>query len=347
MRLSELAKILDLRLQGEDATFTGLNTLEAADSGQISFLANPKYAHLLEKTNALAVIVDEAHAPKVRCALVSKNPYYDFARTASFFTHKHSNFTGVSELAFVHSTAELGQGCVVHPFAYVSEGAKIGAGTVLYPHSFVGLNATIGDNCTVYPSAVIMATVKVGNNCTIQPGAVLGTDGFGFARVGGQMQKVPQIGTVVLQDGAEIGANSCVDRATLSATVIGKDTKLDNLVQIGHNVTTGEQCLIIAQVGIAGSTSLGNRVTLAGQAGVAGHLHINDDVTVGPQAGIAKDIPAGVTGSGTPFMDHSTFLRMCLTLPKIPTMHKKIQDLERELSSIKQLLESNTLKEKE
>ncbi len=338
MRLSDLAKSLGMRLEGDDADFTGLNTLEAANATEVSFLANPKYAQLLSSTKAVAVIVDEAHASKVKCALVSQNPYYDFSRAATLFVHQHTTFTGISELAFIHPKAVIGKNCTIHPFAYISEGAKIGDNCVIFPHTFIGLNAQLGDSCVMYPSAVVMASVRIGNRCFLQAGSVIGTDGFGFVRVAGQMQKIPQIGTVILEDGVDIGANSCVDRATLNATRIGKDTKLDNLVQIGHNVSVGEQCLIISQVGIAGSTSIGSRVTLAGQAGLSGHLKIADDVTVGPQSGVAKDIPAGTIGAGSPFMEQSAFLRMALTLPKLPIMNKKIAELEKELALLKEQL---------
>lgn len=347
MQLSELARKLGMTLRGADAPFTGLNTLEAASPTEVSFLANPRYAHLLSSTRAQAVIVDEAHAGQVACALVSANPYYDFARAASFFVHTHTTFTGISDQAFIHPTAALGPGCTVHPFAYVGEGAVIGEGTVLFPGVYVGVHARIGAGCTLYPHVVVMAGVTVGNNCTLNPGVVLGTDGFGFTRVAGTIQKVPQIGTVRLDDYVDIGANSCVDRATLNATVIGKNSKIDNLVQIGHNVTVGEQCMLIAQVGIAGSTRVGDRVTMAGQAGIAGHIQIGDDATIGPQSGVPQDLPAGVTGSGSPFMETTKFLRTSLTLPKLPEMYRKIQRLEKEIAELKELVASTAKKEEE
>ena len=347
MQLSELARKLGMTLCGADAPFTGLNTLEAASPTEVSFLANPRYAHLLSSTKAQAVIVDEAHAGQVACALISANPYYDFARAASFFVHTHTTYTGISEQAFIHPTAVLGAGCTVHPFAYIAEGAVIGEGTVLFPGVYVGFNASLGTRCILYPNVVVMAGVTVGNNCILNPGVVLGTDGFGFTRVAGVIQKVPQIGTVRIADDVDIGANSCIDRATLNATTIAKNTKIDNLVQVGHNVTVGEQSMLIAQVGIAGSTKIGNRVTLAGQAGVAGHISIGDDATIGPQSGVPQDVPPGITGSGTPFMETTKFLRTSLTLPKIPEMYRKIQRLEKELADLKALVGSCARKEEE
>ena len=216
--------------------------------------------------------------------------------------------------------------------------AGIGSGTRIFPGAYVGDDCVVGSNCTIYPNAVLMAGVEIGDNCTINAGAVLGTDGFGFAMMGGTMQKIPQIGTVYLASGVDFGANACVDRATLGVTSIGKDTKVDNLVQIGHNVTVGENCLLISQVGIAGSTKVGNRVTLAGQVGVAGHLDIGDDVVIGPQAGVPKDIPAGTTGSGSPFMEGRTFMRNAVLQPKLPELFRRVQELEKELARLKKLL---------
>lgn len=345
MLLSELAARLNLTLKGEDGEFTGLNSLEAASETEISFLANPKYAHLLGQTRARAVIVSENVAPAVKTALISDNPYRDFARTAAFFVRRESGFSGISPLAVIHPEAKLGEGCAVHPHAHVGARSVLGDGCVLFPGAYVGEDCVFGKGCVLYPNAVALSGVEFGDECVLQPGAVVGADGFGFVRMAGQMQKIPQIGTVRLNDRVEIGANSCVDRATLGATRIDKDTKLDNLVQIGHNVALGEQCLIISQVGIAGSAKVGNRVTLAGQAGIAGHLTIGDDVTVGPQAGVGKTIPAGVTGSGSPFIEGSTYMRSAVLISKLPDINRRVQQLEKELAAMKELLAAHLPKE--
>ena len=271
-------------------------------------------------------------------ALVSANPYYDFARAASLFVRKQGEFEGVSELAVVHPTARLGNGCAVHPHAHVGARSRLGEGCLLFPGVYIGEDCVIGANCVVYPNAVILAGVELGDNCVINAGAVIGTDGFGFQRVDGIMRKVPQIGTVRLAKGVDVGANTCIDRSTLGATVVGADSKLDNLVQIGHNVSLGEQCLIISQVGIAGSTKVGDRVTMAGQAGIAGHLNIGDDVTIGPQAGVPKDIAPGVSGSGSPFMEGRTFMRTAVLIPRLPELYRRIQQLEAELASLREQL---------
>ncbi len=336
--LSALAAHLGLALKGEDCEFSGLNTLEAATEHEVSFLANPRYTHFLGTTRACAVIVAPGFADHVQRALISSNPYFDFARASALFVRKQGEFSGISEQAVIHPTAVLGEGCVVHPFAHIGPRARLGAGCVLFPGAYIGEDCVLGKGCVLYPHAVVLAGVTLGDACVLHSGAVLGTDGFGFTRVAGTMQKVPQIGTVTLADGVDVGANACIDRSTLGSTSIGKDTKLDNLVQIGHNVTLGEQCLIISQVGIAGSTKVGDRVTMAGQAGIAGHLTIGDDVTIGPQAGVPKDIPAGVTGSGAPFMEGRTFMRSAVLIPKLPEMQRRIQQLEKELAALKEFV---------
>ncbi len=336
--LSFLAEKLGLTLVGEDAAFTGLNTLEAAGETEVAFLANPKYAQFLETTKACAVIVDKEHAQRCRRALISDNPYRDFAAAASFFVRKQGLECGISELAHIDASAELGPGVVVHPFAFIGSGAKLGAGCRIFPGAYVGEDCRLGPGCTLYPNAVLMAGVELGAGCTINAGAVVGADGFGFAMMDGKMQKIPQIGTVRLADGVDLGANTCIDRATLGATAIGKDTKIDNLVQIGHNVRVGENCLLISQVGIAGSTRVGDRVTMAGQVGVSGHLNIGDDVVIGPKSGVAKDIPAKTTGSGAPFMEGRTYMRHAVLQPKLPEIYRRFQELEKEVARLKALL---------
>lgn len=337
LTLAKLAAMLGMTLQGEDREFTGLNTLQDASEDEVSFLANPRYVQYLGSTRACAVIVAPEYAGQVKTALVSKNPYVDFARAATLFQRGHGEFQGISEQAWIAPDAELGENCVVHPFARIGGRSRIGQGTVIFPGVYVGEDCVIGESCVLYPNSVVMAGVVMGDNCVLNPGAVLGADGFGFVRSGGAMRKIPQIGTVTLADGVDVGANSCIDRAALGATSIGTDTKIDNLVQIGHNVRLGEQCLIISQVGIAGSTRLGDRVTIAGQAGLAGHLNIGDDVVVGSQSGVPRDIPAGTVGSGTPFVDEGVFRRLLITLPKLPDMYRRLKLLEKELAALKEL----------
>ena len=342
MKLSELASTLGLEFAGTDGEFTGLNTLENATETEVSFLANPKYVHFLHQTRAAAVIVAREFADSVPNALVSENPYFDFARAGALFDRKQGLFQGISPLASVDATAQLDEHCTVYPHAYIGPHAQVGKNTEIFAGAYVGEHAVVGENCRILPNAVIMAGIAVGNGCVIKPGAVLGADGFGYVLVGGEMQKIPQIGTVNIADGVHIGANTCIDKATLGATTVGKDTKIDNLVQLGHNVQVGENCFIISQVGVAGSARIGNRATLAGQVGVAGHLSIGDDVTIGPQSGIAKDIPAGSKGGGSPFMPENTFMRSMVLAPRLPEIFQRVKRLEKELEDLKKLVRNDT-----
>ena len=335
---SFVAQTLGLVLKGEDREITGINTLEKAGPGDLSFLANPKYVQFLSGTRAGAVIVSEEYADKVSCALVSANPYLDFAKAVGFFAKPQGTLFGVSDLAFVDKDAELGENVTVYPFAFVGPHAKIGANCKIFPGSYVGERCVLGEGTILYPNAVLYAGTVLGKGCIVHAGAVLGADGFGFVRTPMGVQKIPQIGTVTVGADVEVGANTTVDRAVLGATSLGDSTKLDNLVQVGHNVTIGKESFIISQVGISGSTKIGDRVTLAGQVGVAGHLTIGNDVTVGPQAGIPKDIPDGLTCGGSPCVDGKTYMRTLAVMPKLPDMYKRIGHLENEIKELKALL---------
>ncbi|MCL1916415.1 MAG: UDP-3-O-(3-hydroxymyristoyl)glucosamine N-acyltransferase [Desulfovibrionaceae bacterium] len=334
-QLRFIAQELGLVLQGDDVSIRGMNTLEEAGPHELSFLANPKYTPQLAETKAAAVILTPKHAGKVRRALISANPYHDFARALALFTRREGTFAGVSPLAFVHPEALLGDGCTLYPFAYVGARAILGAGCTLYPGVYVGEDCRLGDGCTLYPNVTLMSAVELGRECVLHAGAVLGTDGFGFTRMGDGIQKIPQNGFVRLGDRVEIGANSAVDRGALGPTCIGDDSKLDNLIQVGHNVRLGKRNLIVAQVGIAGSSSSGDDVTIAGQAAVSGHLRIGARAVIGPRAGVPHDVPEDFKGGGTPLMDGQTFLRVLALTPKLPDLHKTVKKLEQDVDKLK------------
>lgn len=335
---SFIAEKLGLTLRGEDREIAGINTLENAGPGDISFLANPKYAQFLSTTRAGAVIVSEEYAGEVATALVSANPYFDFARAVGFFAKPQGGFTGVSELASLDKDARLGNNVTIYPFVYVGPRTVIGDDCRVFPGCYIGEDCIVGAGSVLYPNSVLMAGTVLGKGCTLHPGAVLGADGFGFVRTPMGIQKIPQIGTVGIGDGVEIGANAAVDRAVLGVTSIGDNTKVDNLVQLGHNVAVGKECFIVSQVGVSGSTKIGDRATLAGQVGIAGHLSIGNDVTIGPQSGVAKDIPAKTTCGGTPCVDGKTYMRTLVTMPKLPDMYKRLNQLEGEVKALKGLL---------
>lgn len=336
MLLSEIATRLGLTLMGGDAEITGVNTLADASPSELSFLANPKYAAQLETTRAAAVIVSAGQAPEDRTCLVSANPYLDFARSVQLFATPQGQFLGVSELAFVHPEASVDAAASVAPFAYIGPGAVIGARARIFSGVYIGENCVVDEDSTIYPNCSLMAGTQVGKRVILHAGTVLGSDGFGFAQTGAGMTKFPQIGRTVIEDDVEIGANTTIDRAALGETRIGQGTKIDNLVQLGHNVRVGRNCIIVAQVGIAGSTSLGDGVVLAGQVGVAGHIHLADGCRIGAKSGVGKDVPERQDLSGIPAMPHGTFLRSSAIVPKLPEMKRRLSKLEKELAALRE-----------
>lgn len=335
LTLGDLAERLGAELVG-DATVVvhGAAALDAAGPGQLSFLHNPKYRMLLEATRASAVIV----GPKDRVAgknlLVAANPYLVFARALTLLHPPEHPRRGVEPGAHVHPTARLGPGVTALGGAAVEEGAEVGDGTVLYPGAYVGRGARVGRDCVLYPNVVVREGCVLGDRVILQPGAVIGSDGFGYARDGARQVKIPQVGVVVLEDDVEVGAGTTIDRAALGETRIGRGTKIDNLVQVGHNVVVGEDCLLVAQSGVAGSTRLGNRVILAAQAGIVGHLCVGDGAIVGGQAGVHSDLPAGTVVSGSPAFDHREWLKAQPVVRRLPELRSRVRELERRLREI-------------
>ena len=332
MLLSDLALQLGLELCGPDLEICGVNTLDAAGPEELSFFANPNYRVQLEKTRAGAVIVDQAHAHIVKNPLLSSSPYLDFVRAVQLFAKSQDKFQGQSELAYIAPSAQIDSSVCVHPHVYIAEGVKIGAGSRIFAGAYIGENCHIGRDCLVYPHVVLMADTHVGNNVILHPGVVLGSDGFGFASSEQGAVKFPQVGKVVIEDNVEIGANTCIDRAALGETRIEAGCKIDNLVQIGHNVRVGKDSLLVAQVGIAGSTVVGKNVILAGQVGVSGHLHIADGCRVGAKSGIARSLTDQEIVSGIPAISHRNWLKSNTLFVRLPELLNRIKKLEKELA---------------
>lgn len=333
MKLSHLASQLGLEYTGDgDLEITGLNSLEEATGTELSFFSNPKFRGLLEQTKAGAVVAPAEAKEFIPNCLISDNPYFDFARAGFVFARPQGEETGISNKAHIDPTAVLGEGCVVYPFAFIGPRVQLGKGCKVFPGAYIGEESVLGDKVIVYPNAVIMRAVTIGNNCIIHPGAVVGSDGFGYIRLDGGIQDIPQTGSVEIGENAVVGANTCIDKAHIGITRIGKDSKLDNLVQIGHNVQLGEQALLVSQVGIAGSTKVGPRATFAGQVGVAGHLTIGEDVTIAAKSGVPANIASGTVGGGVPFMDKRSFSRYLVLAPKLPELFKRVSNLEKTVS---------------
>jgi len=338
VKLSELAERFGMRLQGQDREITGVNTLEAAGPDELSFLVSSKYLGALENTRAAAIIVGEAHAHQVGTALVSPNPQLSMAQVALLFDRPQGEFEGRSELAFVHPEAQVDPSATIYPFAYVARGARIGPGAKVFPYCYVGEEAMVGKNAILYPGATLMARVRVGDEAIIHPGAVLGSDGFGYIPGPMGLMKVPQVGSVHIGNMVEIGSNTTVDRGSLGQTSVGQGTKIDNLVQIAHNVQIGEHSILVGQVGVAGSTKIGSGVQLGGQVGLAGHIAIGDGARIGAQSGVMQDVEPGSEMMGSPAMKSKQFFRVAVQMAKLPEMGRRIKALENELEQLKRAM---------
>lgn len=323
MKLSEIAAALDLRLENgsPDTEITGLNGIEQAGPGELTFVSNPKYAGEARTTRASAVIVGEDFPAIPAAMLRAKDAYLSFARALELF-HKPARYSaGIHATAVVHVSARLGPGAHIGPYVVIDEEVEIGANAVLLAHVVIYRGAKIGSNFFAHAHAVVRENCRIGNNVLLHNGVVIGSDGFGFARTAeGHWHKIPQPAPVVIENDVEVQANSCIDRASVGETRIGRGVKVDNLVQVGHGSRVGEDALLCSQVGIAGSTEIGNRVILTGQVGVVGHCKVGDNAIVTPQSGVAGDIAAGALVSGAPAVDHKLWLKYSAILPRLPEL---------------------------
>ncbi len=312
--------------------------IEEGQEGAISFLANPKYAHYLYETLSSVVLVNQDFVLErpVKATLVRvPNAYEAIARLLSLYESMTQKRTGIHPLACVSETATLGEGVYVGPFAYVGEGVSIGNGTQIYAHVVLEGNTTVGDNCTIFPNVSVYKECRIGNGVILHSGCVIGADGFGFAPAADGYEKIPQIGIVTIEDNVEIGANACVDRSTMGSTYVRRGAKIDNLVQIAHNVEVGAHTVMSAQVGVAGSTKIGEWCMFAGQVGMAGHLTLPDRTTAGAQAGIHTSRTGGVPLMGTPAIDARTFARSSAVFKNLPDLREEVRNLRKEIEQLK------------
>ncbi len=330
-RLSELAAMIGARLVGEgEGVVTGIAPIEEAGPGQVTFLANLKYIPFAKGSKASAIIAKEVVPGAHAAFLLSDNPYFAFACAIEAFHPAARPSPGISDKAAVHPSARLGKDVAVGPFVVIQEGATVGDRTALFPGVYAGKGVEIGSDCLLYPNVVLYHDVKVGSRVILHAGCVIGSDGFGFAPTPGGFRKIPQVGTVEIGDDVEIGANTTIDRAVLGATRISRGVKLDNLVQVGHNVVIGSDTVIAAQVGISGSVRIGSRVMIGGQAGLAGHLEVEDGLMLGAKSGVPDSLrrSEAQVWSGVPAMPHPTWLRMAILLPKLPELFRRVKRLE-------------------
>jgi len=340
-RLKELAEWVGGVVVGdENVEITGVAPIEGAREGEITFVANPKYLSKLDDTQATAVIVSKEIVSAKKNLICVENPYLAFAKVLQLFHPRSYEPRGVDPKAWVSPKAKLGRDVTIFPFVYVGDRSEIGDRVTLYPGVYIGEDVVIGEDSILHANVSVYSRTLIGKRAVIHSGVVIGSDGFGFVKEGRRNIKIPQVGIVEIGDDVEIGANTTIDRAALGKTVIGRGVKIDNLVQVAHNVTIGEDSIIVAQVGISGSTRIGQNVTLGGQVGIAGHLKIGDNVMVGAQSGVAQDLAPNGAYTGSPAIDHREFLRMALSLPKVPGMRKALADLEKRLAKIEAVISS-------
>ena len=340
---NQIAVLIKGNIEGSaDSAVGGFGRIEEAQNGQLAFLANPKYEDFLYITQASVVIISDRLELKqpVECTLIRvPDPYSAFATLLHYYEQlKTQQLNGVQEPSFISPNSTRGDNVFIGAFAYIGELSEIGNNVKIFPGVYIGNNVKIGDNSLLHPGVKIYHDCIVGKNVTIHAGSVIGGDGFGFApQADGSFKKVPQIGNVIVEDNVEIGSNATIDRATIGSTVIRAGAKLDNLIQIAHNVEVGNNTVIAAQAGVSGSTKIGNNVMIGGQAGVVGHIQIADGSKINAQSGVSKSIKTpGSTVTGSPAFDYTSTLRSQAIARNLPEMEKRLTDLE---NKIKQLLE--------
>jgi UDP-3-O-[3-hydroxymyristoyl] glucosamine N-acyltransferase len=328
MKLSAIAAALHTRLDNgsPETEITGLNGIDRAGPGELSFVSNPKYAAAARSTRASAVIVAEDFPAIPTAMLRAKDPYLSFARALELFYPPLRYAPGVHPTAVVHSTAKVGAHAHIGPYVVIDENVEIGEHAVLLAHVVIYRGVKIGNHFFAHAHAVVRENCRLGDRVLLQNGVVVGADGFGFAKTAeGRWHKIPQPAPVVIGDDVEIQANACIDRASVGETRIGRGVKIDNLVQVGHGSSVGEDALLCSQVGLGGSTEIGARAILTGQVGVVGHCKVGEAAIVTPQSGVANDVAAGALVSGAPAVDHKLWLKYSAILPKLPEMARALR----------------------
>ncbi len=320
-------------------------TLEDAAPGDVSFLSNPKYEKMLQTTRASAVVLRPGVTAPAHLDLIQVDDPYAAITVLIVRLHgyrQHRRMTPASTVTNIHPSAQIGENATIHPGVTIDENVVIGRDAVLYPGCYVGPRCRLGDQVVLYPNVVLYDDTVVGHRVTVHSNTVIGEDGLGYAPVGGKWIKIPQIGHVEIEDDVEIGANCAVDRATLGRTRIGRGTKFSNLIAIGHGTQIGENCLLVAQVGIAGSVTVGNHVTLAGQAGVVGHIRIGDHATIGAKAGVTRSVADGETVLGAPAIPIQDMKRQVACVARLPELKEAVKRLEKRIAELEKLLEIKT-----
>ncbi len=338
---SQIAGFLNGEIEGNpDIIVNDIAKIEDGKSGALSFLANPKYEQYIYTTKSSVVLVNRSFTPSAALEVTLirvDNAYEAFASLLRLVAGSKPARKGIDPTAVIDPDASIGSDVYIGAYAVISAGCSVGDGCSVYPHVYLGDNTKLGERCILYPGVKIYHDTVLGKECIIHAGAVIGSDGFGFApQSESEFMKIPQLGNVILEDHVEVGANSAIDRATMGSTIIRSGVKIDNLVQIGHNVEIGENTVMAGQSGVAGSSKVGRNCMFAGQTGIAGHLKIADGTRVGAQAGIAGDIKQeNSVYLGSPAMDHKQFLRSFVVYRALPELKQRVEDLEREIKALK------------
>ena len=342
----QIAHILNGKIEGNaDVKVSDFSKIEEGKSGTLTFLANLKYAHHIYETQASIALVNndfkqEKNLPSTLTLIRVPNAYAALAQLLELVSQSKPHKKGVEAMSFVSPSAQVPpKDIYIGAFAYIGENVRLGENVSIYPNSYIGDNVVIGDNTTIYAGVKVYADCKIGKDCIIHSGAVIGADGFGFAKEGDVFKKIPQLGNVVIENNVEIGANTTIDRAVMDSTIIRQGVKLDNLIQVAHNVEIGKNTVMAAQSGIAGSAKIGENCIFGGQAAVIGHLKIGDNVSIGGQSGVVSNIKDGKTILGSPAFDAKDNLRSFVIFPKLPDMYKQLSQLQKEMQSLKETLD--------
>lgn len=325
----------------ENATVHTFSKIEEGIPGSISFLSNPKYTSYLYETKSSIVLVNKEFVPEhnINATLIKvDNAYESLAQLLTLYEASKPKKEGVHSLAFISPSAKIGKNVYIGAFAFVGENAVIEDYVQIYPHSFIGDNVKIGNNTLIYSGVNIYHDCHIGKECILHSGAVIGADGFGFAPTPNGYEKIPQIGIVILEDRVDIGANTCVDRATMGHTIIHEGVKIDNLIQVAHNDEIGSNTVMAAQSGVAGSTKIGQWCMIGGQVGIVGHSHIGDHVSIGAQSGIPGNVKNGSTLMGSPAIDAKAWMRSTIVFKKLPDLYNELSEMRKELNELKKQL---------
>lgn len=333
----QIATVIEGTIEGNpDIKISRLSKIEEGEPGSLSFLSNPKYKHFIYTTRASIVIVNKDFTAEqaVNPTLIRVDDAYTaFAKLLELYNRINKQKKGISSLSFIAESAIIGKDVYIGEFAYIGDNAVVGDNTKIYPHVYLGENAIVGNNSTLYAGVIIYSENVIGNDCTIHGGVVIGADGFGFApQQDKNYKKIAQIGNVIIEDNVEIGSNTTIDRATLGSTIIRKGVKLDNLIQVAHNVEIGENTVIASQTGISGSTKIGKNCMIAGQVGFVGHLTIGDDVKIGAQSGVSGNLKDGSIYMGSPAIDISIHRRALVHFKNLPEIVKRLDLIEKRLN---------------